>query len=139
MTTLKTLSNDANVNHFLNGLPDEVKKQDSFTLLDLFSSVTGQKPKMWGSSIVGFGQYHYKSDKSKQEGDWPLVAFSPRKQNLSLYIMPGFSDYDDLLDKLGKHKTSVACLYVNRLSDIDTVILEKIIERAYKEMQERHN
>jgi hypothetical protein len=86
---------------------------------------------MWGPSMIGFGQYHYKSERSRQEGDWPLAAFSPRKQNLTLYIMPGFNDYSDLLDKLGKHKTSKGCLYINKLSDVDQDILAQLIKRSY--------
>jgi hypothetical protein len=138
MSTLKTLPNDASVEDFINSLPDGVKKQDSFTLLKLFSSITGQKPKMWGTSIIGFGQYHYKSERSKQEGDWPLTGFSPRKQNLTLYVMPGFADYQDLLKKLGKHKTSVGCLYLNKLADVDLEVLEKLIRKAYLDMKEQH-
>ena len=97
MAALKTLPNDASVNDFINTVADETKKNDSLSLLDMFTKVTGKKPKMWGSSIIGFGQYHYKSERSTQEGDWPLVGFSPRKQNLTLYIMPGFDAYADLL------------------------------------------
>src|SRR5687768_15466867 len=123
MSTLKTTLNDASVTDFINTVPDEIKRQDSFVLLELFSKVTGEQPKMWGSSIIGFGQYHYKSERSKQEGDWMLTGFSPRKQNLTLYIMPGFGAYKDLLRKLGKHKTSVGCLYINKLADIDPAVL----------------
>lgn len=141
MAELKTLPNDASAKEFLNALTDEVKKRDSFTLLELFTKVTGQKPKMWGFSIIGFGQYHYKSERSTQEGDWPLIAFSPRKQNLTLYIMPGFadSDYQDLLSNLGKHKTSKGCLYINKLTDIDVTILEKLLKQSYEEMEEKYN
>ena len=98
----------------------------------MFTRLTGETPKMWGSSIVGFGQYHYKSERSSQEGDWPLVGFSPRKQNLTLYVI-GQYDLEDLLNNLGKHKTSVGCLYINKLEDVDTSVLEKIIDVAYKE------
>src|SRR5687768_15482188 len=135
MSTLKTTLNDASVTDFINTVPDEVKRQDSFVLLELFSKITGEKPKMWGSSIIGFGQYHYKSERSRQEGDWPLTGFSPRKQNLTLYIMPGFDTYQELLSKLGKHKVSKSCLYINRLSDIDSGILEELIGRSYMDMK----
>ncbi|HYH36427.1 MAG TPA: DUF1801 domain-containing protein [Candidatus Saccharimonadales bacterium] len=135
MSTIKTVMNDGSVEDFINTVGDEVKKKDSFTLLDIFSKVTGEKPKMWGSSIIGFGQYHYKSGRSKQEGDWMLTGFSPRKQNLTLYIMPGFDDYADMLAKLGKHKTSKGCLYINRLADVDLAVLEKLIERSYLDMK----
>lgn len=133
MAEIKTKVNDASVEGFLNKVPDEVKKQDSFTLLRMYTKVTGQKPKMWGSSIVGFGKYHYKSERSKQEGDWPLAAFSPRKQNLTLYVTPGFVNLQDLLKDLGKHKTSVGCLYINKLADVDSAVLEKIIKKSYED------
>lgn len=138
MSTLKTTVNDANVHDFINAVPDEAKRQDGLVLLELFSKVTGEQPKMWGSSIIGFGQYHYKSERSKQEGDWPLVGFSPRKQNLTLYIMPGFTDYTDLLDKLGKHKTSVGCLYINKLADVDLAVLEKLVQQSFADMKKQH-
>lgn len=131
MSTIKTLVNDASVEDFINSIDGEVKKADSFKILEMYKKVTNEKPKMWGSSMIGFGQYHYKSERSTQEGDWPLAAFSPRKQSLTLYIMPGFNDYSDLLDKLGKHKTSKGCLYINKLGDVDASILEKLIKRSY--------
>lgn len=138
MSTLKTIVNDASVTDFIDGVPDKVKKQDSFTLLELFTKITGEPPKMWGSSIIGFGQYHYKSERSKQEGDWPLTGFSPRKQNLTLYFMLGFDDHTDLLAKLGKHKTSVGCLYINKLADVDLTVLEKLIRQSYADMQKKY-
>jgi hypothetical protein len=138
MSTLKTLPNDANVTDFINTVPDAAKRKDSFALLELFAKVTGEQPKMWGPSIIGFGQYHYTSDRSKQEGDWPLTAFSPRKQNLSIYVMNGFDDYTDLLKDLGKHKSSTACLYVNKLSDVDMAVLERLIARSYEAMKKNH-
>src|SRR5688500_2620831 len=104
MSELKTQLNDGSVTDFIESVPDETKKKDSFKLLEMFTRITGEQPKMWGSSIIGFGQYHYKSERSSQEGDWPLTAFSPRKQSLTLYIMLGFVDYPDLLAGLGKHK-----------------------------------
>ena len=139
MSTLKTLVNDADVTDFINTVPDEVKKKDSFTLLEMFVEVTGEKPKMWGTSIIGFGQYHYKSERSKQEGDWPLIGFSPRKQNLTLYIMPGFDDFADLLSQLGKHKTSVGCLYINKLADVDLPVLKELIRDSYQAMKEKNS
>ena len=139
MAELKTIVNDADVEDFLNKVDDEVKKQDSLTLLKLFSKVTGEKAKMWGSSIVGFGQYHYKSERSSQEGDWMLTGFSPRKQNLTLYIMPGFADYQDMLGQLGKHKTSVGCLYINKLADVDVTVLEKLIKKSFVDMKAQHS
>jgi hypothetical protein len=133
MSTLKTLANDASVEDFISNVEDETKRNDSFTLLKMHAKVTGEKAKMWGPSIIGFGQYHYKSERSTQEGDWPLAAFSPRKQNLTLYLMHGFEGYTDLLDKLGKHKTSKGCLYINKLSDVDLAILEKLVKKSYED------
>ena len=139
MSSLKTLVNNASVEDFISKVPDEVKRADSFTLLAMFSKITGEKPKMWGTSIIGFGQYHYKSERSRQEGDWPLTGFSPRKQNLTLYFMLGFTDYSDLLNALGKHKTSVGCLYINKLSDVNLAILEKLIKKSFIAMQEKYS
>ena len=131
MAAIKTLVSDASVEDFIHSVEGDTKKSDAFTILEIYKKVTGHVPKMWGSSMIGFGQYHYKSERSSQEGDWPLAAFSPRKQNLTLYIMPGFHNYDDLLNKLGKHKTSKGCLYINKLSDVDLAILEQLIKRSY--------
>lgn len=139
MGTIKTLANDANVEDFINTVSDEVKKHDSLTLLEMFTRITGQKAKMWGSSMIGFGQYHYKSGRSSQEGDWPLTAFSPRKQNLTLYIMRGFDDYQGLLKDLGKHKTSVGCLYINKLANVDLAVLEKLINDSYQAMKKQYS
>ncbi len=138
MGAIKTVVNNANVEDFINAVPDKAKKKDSFVLLEMFKSITGEQPKMWGSSIIGFGQYHYKSERSRQEGDWPLTGFSPRKQNLTLYIMPGFKDYQDLLNELGKHKTSVGCLYIKKLADVDMAVLEKLIKKSHTEMKRKH-
>ena len=90
---------------------------------------------MWGDSIVGFGEYHYKSERSSQEGDWPLTGFSPRKRNMTVYIMPGFTKYKDLMNKLRKHKTSVSCIYFNKLQDINTEVLKQVIRRSVAEMK----
>ena len=135
MAELKTKLNDASVMGFIESVPDDIKRQDSLKLLDLFSKITSEKPKMWGDSIIGFGQYHYKSERSSQEGDWMLTGFSPRKQNLTLYIMHGFDKYTDLLGRLGKHKTSKGCLYIKRLSDVDQAVLEEIIGDSFEEMK----
>ena len=90
---------------------------------------------MWGDSIVGFGEYHYKSERSSQEGDWPLTGFSPRKRNMTVHIMPGFTKYKDLMNKLGKHKTSVSCIYFNKLQDINTEVLKQVIRRSVADMK----
>lgn len=131
--TIKTRMNDGSVEDFINSAEGETKRQDGFTLLEIYKRVTGEQPKMWGASIIGFGQYHYKSERSRQEGDWPLAGFSPRKASLTLYVMSELEDYSDLLNTLGKHKTSKACLYINKLSDIDLRVLEELIERSYKD------
>lgn len=139
MAELKTLPNEGSVEDFINSVENETRKADGFALLELFKKITGQKPRLWGTSMIGFGMYHYKSDRSRQEGDWPLTAFSPRKQNLTVYVMPGFEGYQDLLDKLGKHKTSVSCLYINKLADIDIKVLEELITKSYSAMKKLHS
>lgn len=131
MSTIKTHVNDASVEDFINAVDGDIKKADAFKLLEIYKKATNEEPKMWGTSMIGFGQYHYKSERSTQEGDWPLSAFSPRKQNLTLYIMPGFNDYSELLGKLGKHKTSKACLYINKLSDVNLDVLEQVIQLSH--------
>jgi hypothetical protein len=138
MAELKTKVTNASVTDFIEALPDKTKKQDSLVLIKLFQNITGEKPKMWGASIIGFGSYHYKSDRSSQEGDWPLTGFSPRKQNLTLYIMLGFADYSDILKKLGKHKTSVGCLYINTLSDVNMSVLGKLIKKSFLAMKKKY-
>ena len=138
MSTIKTTPSDASVIDFINAQPDAGKKEDSRALLDLFAKVTGEQPQLWGSSIIGFGSYHYKSERSSQEGDWPLISFSPRKQNLTLYFTTGFDDYAGLLDKLGKHKTSKGCLYINKLADVDMAVLEELVGLAFKTMREKY-
>lgn len=139
MSTLKTIVNDASVTEFINSVPDAVKRNDSLALLALFTEVTDENPKMWGSSIIGFGSYHYTSDKSNQEGDWPLTGFSPRKQNLTLYFMHGFDTYVELLSDLGKHKTSKSCLYINKLADVDLAVLRKLIALSVDDMKKKHS
>ncbi len=135
MAELKTKATAQNPKDFLNTIEPEQKKKDSFTLLEMFQRVTGEKAVMWGTSIVGFGMYHYKSERSSQEGDWPLVGFSPRKQNLTLYIMHGNNDNQELLKKLGKHKASGGCLYLNKLSDVDEKVLTQLIEASFRYMK----
>ncbi len=134
MAELKTKATTQDPKEFLNSIEPELKRKDGFELLELFEKVTSEKPVMWGSSIVGFGKYHYKSERSSQEGDWPLVGFSPRKANLTLYVMHGNKDNTEL-EKLGKHKTSVGCLYINKLVDIDIDVLKKIIKTSYEYMK----
>jgi hypothetical protein len=135
MAELKTKPTNQNPSDFLNTIEPEQKRKDSFVLLEMFQKATGEKPKMWGAAIIGFGMYHYKSERSSQEGDWPLVGFSPRKQNLTLYLMNGFTDNQELLQKLGKHKTSKACLYINKLSDVNIDVLSKLIKSSFEHIK----
>ncbi len=137
MSKLKTTQNEADVNAFLDAVENPRRRADARQVLDLLQAVTGEPPKMWGSSIVGFGSYHYRYA-SGREGDWPVVGFSPRKQNLVIYIMPGFSDYGDLLGKLGKYRTGKSCLYVNKLDDVDLELLEQLVCESVKEMKRRY-
>ncbi|NJN41081.1 MAG: DUF1801 domain-containing protein [Flammeovirgaceae bacterium] len=129
MAELKTKKNKLSVTKFLNSIVDEQKRIDSFEILDMMMKATKSEPSMWGASIIGFGSYRYKYE-SGREGDWPLTGFSPRKQNLTIYIMSGFSKSGDLLKKLGKCKTSVSCLYIKRLSDVDKKVLNQIIKKS---------
>ncbi len=138
MAELKTKANKKSVRAFIDAIEDEQKRKDSRSVLKLMQKLTGEKATMWGDSIVGFGSYHYKY-KSGREGDWMLTGFSPRKQNLTIYIMAGFSKYGALLKKLGKHKTSVSCLYIKRLSDVDLDVLSELIARSVKHMKHTYH
>jgi hypothetical protein len=129
MAELKTKKNPKSVRKFLDGVEHAGRREDAWEILDLMEKVTGATAEMWGDSIVGFGRYHYKYA-SGREGDWFLCGFSPRKTNLTLYIMSGFSRYQELLGQLGKHKTGKACLYVNRLEDIDMKVLRKLVKES---------
>jgi len=129
MAELKTKKNEASVTKFLDGVKDEKKRQDSYTILKLMKQITKAEPKMWGTSMVGFGSYHYKYA-SGREGDWFVTGFSPRKQNLTLYILSGISKYPDLLKKLGKFKTGKGCLYINKIEDIDIKTLKELIKQS---------
>ena len=137
MAEPKTKLTEASVEDFLNAIKDEQTRQDCFAIVELMRKITKAEPKMWGSNIVGFGTYTYKYA-SGTTGDWPLTGFSPRKQNLTLYIMSGFTRYDELLQKLGKCKTSKACLYVKRLADVDQKVLKELIEQAVAHTIKQH-
>lgn len=134
MAELKTKRNAGDVEAFLSSVPDERKREDSFTILDLMQQATGKEPEMWGDSIIGFGSYHYKY-KSGREGDWFLTGFSPRKQNLTLYIMSGFDEYDQLLSKLGKHSTGKSCLYIKKVEDVDVDVLKELVQKSVDHME----
>ena len=135
MTELKTQRNDKNVEDFLNTVSDEKKRTDSFTILELMEDVTGSEAEMWGDSIIGFGSYHYKYA-SGRDAEWFLTGFSPRKQNLTLYIMSGFDEYDELLGKLGKHSTGKSCLYIKKLEDVDQDVLRDLVSKSVEHMKE---
>jgi len=131
---LKTKVNKASVEDFLNAIKDDDVRKDCFEILKIMKQVTKEEPKMWGASIVGFGSYHYVG-KSGREGDWFLTGFSPRKQNLTLYLMGGFDVEKELLKELGKHKTSVGCLYIKKLDDVDRKVLKKLVAESVKKVK----
>lgn len=139
MAELKTKQNNADVKEFINIYAEgDQKKNDSFELLKLIKEVSGFEPKMWGDTIIGFGSYHYKSERSSQEGDWLLVGFSPRKSAISLYVYSGCAGQVDMLKELGKFKMGKACIYIKKLSDINQDILKKIIKSTIDHLQSKH-
>lgn len=131
MTELKTKLNNASVEDFLNSIEDKDKREFAFFISDLMGKITKAEPKMWGTSIIGFGSYRYKY-KSGKEGDWMLVGFSPRKLNMTLYIMSGFSKYEELLQNMGKFKIGKSCLYIKKKEDVDMKILKQLIKESVK-------
>jgi hypothetical protein len=130
---IKTKENDASVEEFLNRVDDEQQRDDARKVLAMMEGATSEQPKMWGASIIGFGSKVYTSPATGREVDWMTIGFSPRKGNLSLYVLHGPADQTKLLEKLGKHKTGKGCLYIKRLADVDEKVLEKIISTACKE------
>lgn len=136
-STNKTQATRASVLHFLDAIEDEQKRKDAKLIDKIFRKISGHNPVMWGSSIVGYGAYHYRY-KSGREGDYMRIGFSPRKQSLTLYIMPGFDDYTSLLENLGKHKTGKSCLYIKKLADVDINWLTKIARRAWRDMNSQY-
>jgi len=136
MAELKTKPNKLSVEKFLKNIPDKKKQEDAFIIMNLMKKITKEEPVMWGPSIVGYGNYHYKYE-SGREGDWFLTGFSPRKQNLTLYLMSGFKKYDELMKKLGKHKTGGSCLYIKKLEDVDMKILKELITQSVKWMKNK--
>lgn len=139
LAVLKTKENNASVEGFLQTVADEGQRKDAAEILNMMKKITGEKPKMWGTSIIGFGNYIYESPKTGRSGEWFITGFSPRKQNLTIYIMPGFAAYNDLLKKLGKHKTGGGCLYFNKLAEIDVNILKELISHSFKYMKEKYS
>ena len=135
MAENKTKATDLDPIAFLNAIEHQQKRKDSFVLLDLMTELSNSEPVMWGSSIIGFGQYTYKYA-SGRSGDWFITGFSPRKQSLTLYLMCGFDKVQHLLNKLGKHKTGKGCLYINKLSDIDQSVLKELIKASMINLQQ---
>ena len=135
MAELKTKPSEASVTEFLNRIPDEERRSDCFAVAKIMEEVTGYKPKMWGPSIVGFGSYHYKYA-SGREGDWMVTGFSPRKKDLTLYLMMGLQHHDELLQQLGKHSAAKSCLYIKRLSDIHLPTLKKLIKKSVTQLKD---
>lgn len=137
MAELKTKATKASVAAFLRTMDDERKHNDAREVMALMKDVTGKRPKMWGPSIVGFGSYHYRYG-SGREGDWPVTGFSPRKQYLTIYIMPGFSRYAPLMKKLGRYKTGKSCLYLQKLDDVDRKVLRRLVARSVTDMKKMY-
>jgi hypothetical protein len=133
MSDPKTRPTDQDVEHFLESIADVRQRQDSRTIVEIMSEVTGAAPRMWGDNIVGFGSYHYRYA-SGREGDWLITGFSPRKQNLTLYLCYGFEQHGELLQRLGKYKVGKACLYLKRLDDVDRTALRELIERSVEQV-----
>lgn len=134
MAEAKTKPTKASVTQFINNIPDAGRREDCFAIAKMMEDITGSKPVMWGPSIVGFGTFSYKYA-SGHEGDWPIAAFSPRKQDLTLYLTIGFEKYEELLGQLGKHRKSKACLYIKRLSDVHVPTLKKLIKLSVKDLK----
>lgn len=132
LAEIKTKPTVASVEDFINSIPDEQKRKDSFVLLEMMKKASGEKPVLWSNSIIGFGNKRYKSATTGREVDWLKIGFSPRKANLSLYVSVGIQEHADALSKLGKHKTGVGCLYINKIDDIDLKVLRGIIDTSLK-------
>lgn len=138
MAENKTQKTGASVEDFINSVENKRRREDGFNLLQVMKEVSGEDPEMWGPSIIGFGDYHYKYE-SGREGDFFLTGFSPRKQSLSLYIMAGFDEYDSLLGALGKHRKGASCLYINKLVDVDMEVLRELIEKSVEHARKNND
>jgi hypothetical protein len=140
MSEIKTKPTDYDIDKFLRSVEPEKKRVDSIELKKLFDSVSKEKASLWNNNMIGYGSYHYKSERSAQEGDWPLTGFSPRKQYMAVYIMSGVNKYKDLLSKLGKYKiSSGSCIYINKIEDIDLDILKRIISASISDMKKTYH
>jgi len=139
MAEIKTKPIDSDIDKFLMNIEPEKRRADSIIIKKLFDSVVKEKVTLWNNNMIGYGSFHYKSDRSKQEGDWPLIAFSPRKQNITIYIMSGAKNYETLLRELGKYKiSSGSCIYINKIEDINLEILKKIILASVSDMKKKY-
>jgi hypothetical protein len=139
MAEIKTKPIDSDIDKFLMTIEPEKRRTDSIKIKKLFDSVVKEKATLWNNNMIGYGSFHYKSDRSRQEGDWPLTAFSPRKQNITIYIMSGAKNYENLLSELGKYKiSSGSCIYINKIEDINLEILKKIISTSVSDMKKRY-
>lgn len=139
MAAIKTKLTDQDVNEFVKSFADNDQKiKDSFELIKLMTELTGSEPRMWGPSIIGFGRYHYKSERSRQEGDWPLISFSPRKAAISLYVFTGAKEHEYLLEGLGKYKMGKACIYIKKLSDINLNVLKRLAKESIDFLQKKY-
>lgn len=137
MAENKTKQNKGSVTAFLNAVQDEQKRTDSYAILETMKALSGEEPKMWGESIIGFGTYHYKYA-SGREGDFMRIGFAPRKQNIALYLMTGANRDQHLITKLGKYKTGKSCLYINKLAEVDIDVLKEMITSSIKLMDEKY-
>jgi len=134
MAELKTQKNDASIEDFLQNVEHQTRRENSFEILELMRDITGEQGSMWGNSIVGFGDFSY-TNSTRKEYKWFKTGFSPRKQSLTIYIMDGFEGYEDILSRLGKHKTGKSCMYINKLADVDREVLQELIIASVKHME----
>jgi hypothetical protein len=140
LSEIKTKPTDVAIEDFLMSIEPEKKRLDSFAIKQIFDSVVKEKALLWNNNMIGYGSYHYKSERSKQEGDWPLTAFSPRKQNIAVYTMSGVNNYEELLSRLGKYKkSSGSCIYINKIEDIDPDVLKEIISASVADMKRMYH
>ncbi|HUS02083.1 MAG TPA: DUF1801 domain-containing protein [Chitinophagaceae bacterium] len=137
MAKIKTTETSKSVTDFINSVSNEIKRNDSFQIIEIMQKITGFEPKMWGPTIIGFGKYHYKYD-TGHEGDMPVAAFSPRSTAIVIYLAETFENRDELFQKLGKYKTGKVCLYIKKLGDIDVSVLKKMISNSIKNIQSRY-
>ncbi|HLP73490.1 MAG TPA: DUF1801 domain-containing protein [Bacteroidales bacterium] len=139
MSEIKTKPTGSDIEKFLSNVEPEKRRKDSFELKKLFDSVVQEQAALWNNNMIGYGNFHYKSERSRQEGDWPLTAFSPRKQYLAVYIMSGVNSYKELLSQLGKYKVSSgSCIYINKIEDVNLEILKKIVSSSVADMKKIH-